>query len=48
MAEQIKAGCLQPWEVKDLPEGPQRGFKNILKFIGPGAVMLSLSIGSGE
>jgi len=48
MAEQIKAGCLQPWDVKDMPEGPKREFKNILKFIGPGAIMLSLSIGSGE
>jgi len=44
----IKAGALPPWKVKDLPEAPPRGMKSILQMIGPGAIMLSLSIGSGE
>ena len=49
MAEQlIKAGALDPWKVKDMPEAPPRGMKGILQTIGPGAIMLSLSIGSGE
>jgi hypothetical protein len=47
-ASVIKAGCLAPWGVKDLPEPPGRGFKNLMRTIGPGAIMLSLSIGSGE
>ncbi len=44
----IKAGALAPWRVKDLPEAPPKGFKSMMKMIGPGAIMLSLSIGSGE
>jgi Mn2+/Fe2+ NRAMP family transporter len=44
----IRAGALPAWRVKDLPEAPPRGFKSILQMIGPGAIMLSLSIGSGE
>jgi len=49
MAEQhIKAGMLDPWKVKDLPEAPARGFRSMMGMIGPGAIMLSLSIGSGE
>ena len=49
MAEQlIKAGALDPWKVRDMPEAPPRGMKGILQTIGPGAIMLSLSIGSGE
>jgi len=44
----IKAGALAPWRVKDLPEPPPKGFKSMMKMIGPGAIMLSLSIGSGE
>jgi len=44
----IKAGVLEPWKVKDLPEAPPRGFRSIMQMIGPGAIMLSLSIGSGE
>ena len=46
--QKIKAGCLPPWGVKDLPEAPPRGLKNLIKTVGPGAIMLSLSIGSGE
>jgi hypothetical protein len=44
----IRAGALPAWRVKDLPEAPPRSFKSILQMIGPGAIMLSLSIGSGE
>jgi len=44
----IKAGCLPDWKVADLPEAPGRGFKSATKMVGPGAIMLSLSIGSGE
>ncbi len=47
-SQTIKAGCLADWKVKDMPEAPGRGFKTLLKTIGPGAIMLSLSIGSGE
>jgi hypothetical protein len=48
MADTIKAGCLQDWKTGDLPEAPKRGFKSMMAMIGPGAIMLSLSIGSGE
>jgi len=44
----IKAGYLPPYGVKDMPEPPPGNFKSIMRTIGPGAIMLSLSIGSGE
>jgi hypothetical protein len=48
MADTMKAGCLPDWKVGELPEAPPRGFKSLMATIGPGAIMLSLSIGSGE
>jgi len=42
------AGELPAWEVSDLPAPPPFGFRNMLKVIGPGAVMAATSIGGGE
>ena len=42
------AGELPAWEVTDLPAPPAFGFRNLLKVIGPGAVMAATSIGGGE
>ena len=36
------------WEVRDLPEPPAYNFRNLIKTIGPGAVLLASSIGGGE
>lgn len=46
--EQVQAGELSPWEVAELPKPPPLNFGTILKAIGPGAILLSISIGSGE
>ncbi|OGP92443.1 MAG: hypothetical protein A2157_19935 [Deltaproteobacteria bacterium RBG_16_47_11] len=46
--QSIRAGALPAWRVGELPEAPKRGFRSFLQMIGPGAIMLSLSIGSGE
>ena len=37
-----------PWEVRDLPAPPAYNFRNLIKMIGPGAVLLAGSIGGGE
>jgi hypothetical protein len=42
------AGELPAWEVTDLPAPPPFGFRNMLKVIGPGAIMAATSIGGGE
>lgn len=42
------AGLLPPWGVADLPAPPPFNFRNALKLIGPGAIALGISIGSGE
>jgi hypothetical protein len=44
----VSAGELPPWEVSDLPEPPPFTFPNVLAVIGPGAILLGTSIGSGE
>src|SRR6185503_5264659 len=41
-------GGLPAWEVTDLPAPPPFGFRNLMKVIGPGAVMAATSIGGGE
>jgi hypothetical protein len=41
-------GALPPWNVDDLPAPPPFGFRNVLKVIGPGAIMAATSIGGGE
>ena len=37
-----------PWEVRDLPQPPVYNFPNLIRMIGPGAVLLASSIGGGE
>jgi hypothetical protein len=41
-------GALPPWNVADLPAPPPFTFRNMLKVIGPGAIMAATSIGGGE
>ena len=36
------------WNVSDLPVPPDFNFRNALRIIGPGAIVLSMSIGLGE
>jgi hypothetical protein len=42
------SGAMDPWPVDELPAPPPFGWKNLLKVIGPGAVMAATSIGGGE
>ena len=42
------AGELPPWEVDELPAPLPFGFRNLLRVIGPGAVLAATSIGGGE
>lgn len=39
---------LPPWENADLPDPPSFTLRNTLALIGPGAILLGISIGSGE
>ena len=39
---------LQPWKVTDLPQPPNAKGLSLLAVIGPGAIVLGASIGSGE
>ena len=41
-------GCLPDWETGDLPEPLPLTGRNILRTIGPGAILLAGSIGAGE
>ena len=41
-------GLLSPWGVSDLPAPPPFGLRNLLRVIGPGAIMAATSIGGGE
>ncbi len=41
-------GELPPWDVADLPAPPPFTFGNMMKVIGPGAIMAATSIGGGE
>ncbi|HEY8551585.1 MAG TPA: Nramp family divalent metal transporter [Vicinamibacterales bacterium] len=43
-----KHGALPRWDVADLPAPPPFGFRNMLKVIGPGAIMAATSVGGGE
>src|SRR5262245_52999106 len=36
------------WEQKDLPEPPPYSFRNLIRMIGPGVILLSSSTGGGE
>jgi hypothetical protein len=41
-------GELPPWEEADLPAPPPFGLANLMRVIGPGAVLAATSIGGGE
>ena len=45
---QISAGKLPAWEVGNLPQPPKFNLRNAFSIIGPGAILLGTSIGSGE
>jgi len=47
-AQKMPSGALRPWNVADLPAPPKFNFRNVMAVIGPGAIALSMSIGSGE
>lgn len=42
------AGGLPAWGTAELPAPPPFGFRNLLKVVGPGAILLATSIGGGE
>src|SRR4029453_3465524 len=44
----VQAGSLPPWEVADLPAPPPYSLRNALRVAGAGAIILGISIGSGE
>ena len=44
----IEGGALTPREVSELPAPPKFSWRNIIKTIGPGAILLGTSIGSSE
>ena len=41
-------GGLPRWSIADLPAPPPFNRRNLLKVIGPGAIMAATSIGGGE
>jgi len=47
-APQRDHGCLPDWQTGDLPEPLPFNVRNILRTIGPGAILLAASIGGGE
>ncbi len=44
----VPAGHLPPWRVADMPEPLPFSLKNMLRTIGPGAILLAAAIGGGE
>src|SRR3989442_12349262 len=44
----VPAGSLPPWELAALPAPPPYTLKNALRVTGAGAIILGISIGSGE
>jgi len=46
--EGVVAGELPAWDVAELPAPPRYGFRSALRVAGAGAIILGLSIGSGE
>src|SRR5215216_6171581 len=44
----VEAGGLGPWKVAELPAPPPYSAKNALRIAGTGAIILGISIGSGE
>jgi hypothetical protein len=47
-SDTIRAGRGEAWQVGELPAPPARSLGSYLRLAGPGAIILSLSIGSGE
>lgn len=45
---EIQAGLLPAWKVRDLPAPPPYNLRNVLAVVGPGTILLGVSIGSGE
>ncbi|MHC4662060.1 MAG: Nramp family divalent metal transporter [Planctomycetota bacterium] len=45
---QVNPGMLPAWGVKDMPEPPPFRLRNVMLVVGPGAIALCLSMGSGE
>jgi Mn2+/Fe2+ NRAMP family transporter len=48
LGTKIAAGELPAWEVAELPAPPRFNLRSALAIIGPGAILLGTSIGSGE
>ncbi|HYY54805.1 MAG TPA: Nramp family divalent metal transporter [Candidatus Dormibacteraeota bacterium] len=46
--ERVEAGELPSWRIADLPAPPAFSLRGILQVIGPSAILLGTSIGSGE
>ena len=44
----VEAGTLPPWNVAEMPAPPPYSPRNALRIAGPGAIILGVSIGSGE
>jgi hypothetical protein len=43
-----RAGGLPAWSTADLPAPPPFTARNVLRVIGPGAILLATAIGGGE
>src|SRR5688500_15404318 len=43
-----ESGSMDYWAVDELPAPPPFGFRNMMRVIGPGAIMAATSIGGGE
>lgn len=46
--EQIPGGYGTPFQVAEMPAPPPFSFQNLVKFVGVSAILVSVSIGSGE
>jgi hypothetical protein len=44
----MRAGALPPWSTADLPAPPAFTLHNVVRAIGPGAILLATAIGGGE
>src|SRR3712207_4652796 len=45
---EVEAGTLPPWRVAEMPAPPPYSPRNALRIAGTGAIILGVSIGSGE
>jgi hypothetical protein len=48
VATQLPHGAMPAWEVDELPAPPPFTLRNVMRVIGPGAVLAATSIGGGE